>query len=199
MNDKIWLRYTINADLYRAFGRKVSKKQKFLMLFNLINQGPKYISYMRLARYHNIRNNKLFAKFFEFLIMRMSVKYGVEIDYRTEIGEGLSIPHFHNITIAGAATIGKNCTILQGTTIGSNLFKARYEAASIGDNVLLGAGSKIIGPVVIGNNVTVGANSVVVHDIPDNAVVAGSPAKVISYKPAVKINQDYKSYEDFIL
>lgn len=95
------------------------------------------------------------------------------------------LPHdLCGIFIASTARLGKNVTILQQVTIGGN--PATYDgsspisqAATIGNNVIIGAGAKIIGNVHIGNNVRIGANAVVTHDVPDNCVVAGVPAKII--------------------
>lgn len=87
------------------------------------------------------------------------------------------LPHgLNGIIISYFATIGSNCVIRQQVTIAQN---NNNESAIIGDNVVIGAGAKIIGKVVIGNNVIIGANAVVTHDIPDNCVAVGVPARVI--------------------
>ncbi|WP_051147630.1 serine O-acetyltransferase [Agarivorans albus] len=84
--------------------------------------------------------------------------------------------------------IGENCTILQQVTIGNDLFKGENDLAVIKNNVLIGAGAKIIGPCSIGNNVTIGANSVVVRDVDCDQVVGGIPARHLSSKVSVVHN-----------
>lgn len=83
-----------------------------------------------------------------------------------------TLPHgLHGIHISDKAHIGKSCVIFQSVTIGSNTIKGhpRYGSPHIGDNVMIGAGAKVIGNVVIGNNCRIGANCVVVKDMPENS------------------------------
>lgn len=97
----------------------------------------------------------------------------------TKIGPGLLILHHGNIVVNSNAAIGCNCTIGNGVTIGHNFFGRHLGVPTLGDNVFIGTGAKIIGPIRIGNNVIIGANAVVVKDVPDNAVVAGNPARIL--------------------
>ena len=104
---------------------------------------------------------------------------GIQLAHGTQIGEGLHFPHFSCIIINNKCSIGDNCTIFHGVTIGS----VRGEdggAPTIGDNVVLSPGAKIIGNIKIGNNVFVAPNSVVTKYVPDNATVSGIPAVVIN-------------------
>lgn len=86
--------------------------------------------------------------------------------------------HLNGIIISYHAKIGKNCTIFQQVTISDDPHNSNLSAI-IGDNVLIGAGAKIIGNVIIGDNVKIGANAVVVHDVPDGTTVVGVPAHVV--------------------
>lgn len=101
--------------------------------------------------------------------------WGSFIPYQTQIGPGISFGHGMGIVIARPAKIGARCKIRhQVTTANSG-----EGAAIIGDDVKIGAGAKILGNVRIGNRSLVGANAVVVHDVPDDAVVVGIPARVV--------------------
>lgn len=102
------------------------------------------------------------------------------IPFSTKIGKGMLTAHCY-ATVLNAESIGDNFHFLHCTTIG----KKNGKRPRIGDNVYLGANVVIIGDINIGNNVTVGAGSVVVKDVPDNAIVAGNPARVIKYNDTI--------------
>ena len=108
------------------------------------------------------------------------VRFGFEVSPETVIGSGLYIGHLGCITISRFAVIGRNCNISQGVTIGATQRGEKAGAPTIGDNVYIGPGVRVIGRITIGNNVAIGANSVVNKDIPDNAVVVGMPARVVN-------------------
>ena len=105
------------------------------------------------------------------------------IPARCHIGSGLRLEHDGNgVVIHTSAIIGKNVRMFQQVTIGANdpyEGQERYGAPCIGDNVFIGAGAKIIGPVNVGEGAKIGANAVVVTDIPKGATAAGVPAKII--------------------
>ena len=116
--------------------------------------------------------------FFYMFYWPYSNEYGIQINTSTEIGGGLYIGHGMGVVINPTAKIGKNFSISQFCTIGSN----HAHAATIGDNVYLAPNCCIVEDVKIGDNAIIGAGSVVTHDIPANAVAVGSPAKVIRIK-----------------
>lgn len=141
---------------------------------------------MRLAA--SLKVNKLLFPLFIFARLRLrhyQFKYGIQIPWHTKIGKGFYIGHFGGIVVNGGTVIGKNCNISQGVTIGQANRGPRKGCAIIGDNVYIGPGAKIVGHVNIGNNVAIGANAVVTKDVPDNAVVAGVPARIISMEGSV--------------
>jgi serine O-acetyltransferase len=99
-----------------------------------------------------------------------------------EIDGGLKISHCIGLIIGDGAKIGKNCDVRQNTTLGGNFNKVDKEGRRhplLGDNVSVGAGAVIIGPVKVGFNSIIGANAVVTHDIPENVIVGGVPARII--------------------
>ncbi|TAJ45186.1 serine O-acetyltransferase [Methanofollis fontis] len=125
-----------------------------------------------------VRNKiRFIGPFFRFMGSALT---GIRISPYADIGSGLFIPNAQCIVIGYGVEIGKNVTIYQGVTIGIVPGKKRDERTTpiIGDNVMLGAGSKILGPVSIGDNSIIGANAVVVRDVPANSVATGVPAEV---------------------
>lgn len=101
---------------------------------------------------------------------------GIEIHPGAVIGRKLFIDHGMGIVIGETSTIGDNCTIYHNATLGGT-GKDKYKRhPDLGNNVMVGAGSKVLGPIKIGDNVKIGANSVVLKDVPDNCTVVGIPA-----------------------
>jgi serine O-acetyltransferase len=106
---------------------------------------------------------------------------GVELPNRAEIGAGLFIPHANGIIVNTDVKIGRYCNLSHQVTIGVGGRGANQGTPSLGDRVFVGPGAKIFGPIEIGHDVAIGANAVVLKNTPNNAVVAGVPAKIISY------------------
>lgn len=96
---------------------------------------------------------------------------GIEIHPGAKIGKRLFIDHGMGIVIGETSTIGNDCTIYHNATLGGTGKDKNKRHPDIGNNVMVGAGAKILGPIKIGNNVKIGANSTVLKDIPDNVTV----------------------------
>jgi serine O-acetyltransferase len=104
---------------------------------------------------------------------------GIEIHPGANIGKGLFLDHGMGIVIGETSVIGNNCTIYHGVTLGGTGNEKGKRHPTIGNNVLIGAGAKLLGPFTVGDNVMIGANAVVLTDIPDKATVVGIPGKVV--------------------
>jgi serine O-acetyltransferase len=107
---------------------------------------------------------------------------GIELPCEVTLGRNFTIDHFGAIVISGYARFGDNCRIRTGVVVGH----AHVEnpcAPTFGDNVDIGAGAKVLGPITIGSNVKIGANAVVVRDVPSNSVVTGVPGRVRPLRP----------------
>jgi serine O-acetyltransferase len=114
---------------------------------------------------------------------RMQVKYGVYIEFATQIGAGLYLGHMNSIIVNTRSVIGANCTLSHGVTLGQTHQRSQHPGVPvIGDRVYLGCGSKILGGIQIGHDVVVAPNAVVAKDVPNNAVVGGIPAKILSFE-----------------
>lgn len=105
-------------------------------------------------------------------------KTGIEIHPGAQIGKGLFIDHGSGVVIGETAEIGDDCTLYQGVTLGGTGKDVGKRHPTLLNNVLVGAGAKILGPLTIGNNVRVAAGAVVLENLPDNCTAVGIPAKV---------------------
>jgi serine O-acetyltransferase len=103
---------------------------------------------------------------------------GVEIHPAAILGPGLFIDHGMGIVIGETAEVGRNVSILQGVTLGGTSLKREKRHPTIGDNVMIGAGAKVIGGFTIGAGSRIGAGSVVVREVPENCVVVGVPGRI---------------------
>jgi serine O-acetyltransferase len=110
---------------------------------------------------------------------------GVEIHPGATIGKGLFIDHGTGVVIGETTEIGDNCTIYQGVTLGGTGKDVGKRHPTLGNNVMVGAGAKVLGPVKIGNNVKIAAGAVVLQDIPDDCTAVGIPARIVR-KGAIK-------------
>ena len=114
---------------------------------------------------------------------------GIEIHPGATIGKGLMIDHGMGVVIGETAEIGDNCTIYQGVTLGGTGKDVGKRHPTLGNNVMVGAGAKVLGPFKIGDNVKIAANAVVLEESPEQSTAVGIPAKVVR-RQGVKIEND---------
>ncbi len=114
---------------------------------------------------------------------------GIEIHPGAKIGKGFFIDHGMGVVIGETAEIGENVLLYQGVTLGGTGKEKGKRHPTIGNNVVVGAGTKVLGAITVGDNVKIGANSVVLHSVPKNSIVVGVPGRVIK-KKVVKIFED---------
>lgn len=108
-------------------------------------------------------------------------KTGIEIHPGATIGKNLFIDHGFGVVIGETTIIGNNVIIYHGVTLGGTGKKKGKRHPTIGNNVLIGCGAKILGNITINDNVKIGANAVVLNDIPKNVTAVGIPAKIIKH------------------
>jgi serine O-acetyltransferase len=114
---------------------------------------------------------------------------GIEIHPAARLGPGLFIDHGMGVVIGETAEVGKNVTIYQGVSLAGTSLKREKRHPTLGDNVVVGAGAKVIGAIYIGDNSRIGAGSVVVRDVPPNSVVVGVPGRV-TYKDGQRVTDE---------
>ena len=107
---------------------------------------------------------------------------GIYLSPTAKIGKGFFVGHFGQIFIGADTTIGEDCNVAQGVTLGYAYNKGKWGVPHLGDRVFLAAGAKVIGPIHLANGTVVGANAVVTKSTEENAVMVGVPAKAISFK-----------------
>lgn len=104
---------------------------------------------------------------------------GIEIHPGAKIGKGIFIDHGSGVVIGETTVIGDNCTIYQGATLGGTGKETGKRHPTLGDNVMVGSGARVLGPFTVGNNVKIAANAVVLSEIPDDSTAVGVPARVV--------------------
>ena len=120
---------------------------------------------------------KAFSLAYRIAYKGVQIVTGIELPCEVEVGRGFVIDHFGGIVISGYAKFGDDCRIRNGVVVGLSRTDEPC-APVIGNNVDIGAGAKLLGPIRIGNNVAIGANAVVVCDVPDDCIAVGVPATI---------------------
>lgn len=106
-------------------------------------------------------------------------KTGIEIHPGAKIGKGLFIDHGMGVVIGETAEVGDYCTLYQGVTLGGTGKDKGKRHPTLGNNVMVGAGAKVLGPLKVGDNAKIGANALVLSEVPANSTAVGVPARVV--------------------
>lgn len=162
-----------------------------------------YPSFRVMIQYR--RAHKLYLKGHYFLArwisQRAARKTGIEIHPGATIGKGLFIDHGSGVIIGETTIIGDNVTLYQGVTLGGNGKETGKRHPTIGDNVMISAGAKIIGSFTVGENSKIGAGSVVINEVPPNCTVVGIPGRIVRQEnmKVPRINMDHRNLPDPVL
>lgn len=130
----------------------------------------------RIAHWMYERNWYYLARWYS---QRTARKTGIEIHPGAQIGKGLFIDHGHGVVIGETAVIGDNVTLYQGVTLGGTGKEKGKRHPTIGNNVMISAGAKVLGSFTVGENSKIGAGSVVLTEVPPNSTVVGVPGRVV--------------------
>ena len=142
----------------------------------LLYPGFHVLFFYRIAHFLNKRKLYFLAR----LISQLARFFtGIEIHPGASIGKRLFIDHGMGIVIGETTIIGDYCTIYHGVTLGGTGKDKRKRHPTIGNNVMIGCGAKVLGPITIGSNVKIGANAVILKEVPDDTTVVGIPGKIV--------------------
>ena len=169
----------MNSFLESIINRDPAAKSKLSVI--LTYPGVKAVFFHRIANFFSVAKFDLIAR----IISQFSrFLTGIEIHPRAKIGKNLFIDHGMGVVIGETSEIGDNVTIYHMVTLGgispsinSNDQRGSKRHPTLMDNVVVGSGAQVLGPVVVGKNAKIGANAVVTKDVPENAVMVGIPAK----------------------
>ncbi len=130
----------------------------------------------RLAHWFFVRNRYFIARY---ISQKAARRTGIEIHPGAVIGKGLFIDHGNGVIIGETTIIGDNVTIYQGVTLGGTGKEQGKRHPTIGDNVMISAGAKVLGSFTVGNDSKIGAGSVVLREVPSNSTVVGIPGRIV--------------------
>lgn len=164
----------IREDIAAVKERDPAAKSSFEIFF--LYPGVKAIRMYRRAHKHFIKGHFFRARL---ISQRAARKTGIEIHPGAKIGRRLVIDHGTGIVIGETAEIGDDCLLYQGVTLGGTGKDVGKRHPTLGNNVMVSAGAKVLGPFKIGDNSRVAAGAVVLHEVPPNSTVVGVPAHVV--------------------
>ena len=177
----------IQKDFYRESGKWLSTGEIWA---KCINPNLHYVYLLRKCQQHSKKS--VLGIFWRFVLRHHQIKYGFQIYPETQIGEGFYLGHWGTVVINPKVVIGKNCNIMHGVTI-AQANRGKHEGVpEIGNEVWIGTNAVIVGKIKVGNNVLIAPNVYLNTDVPDNSVVVGNPAQIIS---KLNATEDYINHK----
>lgn len=164
----------IRSDVNAVLERDPAARSFWEVYF--LYSGFKAIRYYRVAHWFFVRKHYFIARF---LSQRARKITGIEIHPGAQIGNGVFIDHGMGVVIGETTVIGDNCTIYQGVTLGGTGKDKGKRHPTIGNNVVIGSGAKVLGPFTVGDNSKIAANAVVLSEVPPNCTVVGVPGRIV--------------------
>jgi len=165
---------TLREDIHAIMQRDPAATNAFSVL--LLYPGLKAVRSHRRAHW---LYNRRFYFLARYISERCKRKTGIEIHPAAKIGKGLFIDHGSGVVIGETTVIGDNCTIYQGVTLGGTGKDKGKRHPTIGDNVTIGSGAKVLGPFSVGDNSKIAANAVVLSEVPPNSTCVGVPGRIV--------------------
>ena len=165
---------TVNNDVESVCERDPAAKSKMEVLF--LYSGVHALVAYRVAHKLYLSKHYFPARLISQVARGIT---GIEIHPGATIGKGLFIDHGMGVVIGETTEIGDNCTLYQGVTLGGTGKETGKRHPTLGNNIMVGAGAKVLGPVEIGDNAKIAAGAVVLQEIPENSTAVGIPAKVV--------------------
>ena len=188
------IRAAMRTDLTAVFDRDSACESLHLPL--LYFKGFHALQLHRVANWLWSQNRRSLALLMQ---SRASMKFGVDIHPAARFGVGIMLDHATGLVVGETAVVGNQVSILQSVTLGGTGKEHGDRHPKIGDGVLISAGAKILGNIVVGEGAKIGAGSVVLKDVPPHTTVAGVPAKIVgtpdSELPALNMNHEIPDYE----
>ena len=164
----------IRSDVNAVLERDPAARSFWEVYF--LYSGFKAIRYYRVAHWFFVRKHYFIARF---LSQRARKITGIEIHPGAQIGNGVFIDHGMGVVVGETTVIGDNCTIYQGVTLGGTGKDKGKRHPTIGNNVVIGSGAKVLGPFTVGDNSKIAANAVVLSEVPPNCTVVGVPGRIV--------------------
>lgn len=186
MTEKVTLWQQIKEDIVCVFDRDPAARNVFEIITTY--PGVQAVQWHRLSHWLWNHNLKWFARFLSTLTRWMT---GIEIHPAVKIGRRFFIDHGMGVVIGETAEIGDDCTLYHGVTLGGTSWKEGKRHPTLANNVVVGAGAKVLGPICVHDGARIGSNAVVVKDVAAGETVIGVPGRIVR----TKLTEDEKQQQ----